>query len=1405
MIQSKALEVNLASYHVDVDIDPAYEPLQAVMSRYYGLAEGLTTFLKELSHPRKNLQFIVAEARAYALNYFHLLRDHERGPEAAALFVDIFLSALDQSPDPDVRTDAVDDLLLFLQKMIRESGSGAIGRFIPVLDDAFARIADLDEDDFFLFVKSYYRPERLAEALAPYSSDVAIDFAPVNRFLARYLAAAYDYWLAQDDPFDWFSQEVDGLADREAVALIFEEIDRDRIRAYRERLDAVLADEAGGTEHARALYRLGGLLNLPGYNDFVEAYRKIPSRLLAAGRDSGQSNRWKVIFLFHIMNIAGLSVIHEEALRDINRTLGWLIGHERFSYLDQLIQETFAILKTRFRDFPATALTCVLNMGRGVYRTDDSDLVKLFINAATDLGFQAPMIGGVGDDWQIRVNAAHLQNIRVWMELIGLNPKWSTRLLSDLVIHLSVGGVFIKDTDLFPRDVTRLLNADIGPVYNLVKQLCRLFPVYFNDIGAEGELRDISTRIDEVANRKDPLVHFLRKQTHVESSNRVVHFVAAVLRYWRTRDRSHVEPFVPPNIFERIPEGGPHIEGVHRAMVRLAEWEIVDDPQDVLRRSEAELRERLAEAPGISDRDRERVALAAKLFKLLHQKYRLVLGGAGEDDVSRYLSQLRTEAFPDLGDLREALAEPDIGRKVARLLDYLETLKGRILSEEAYEIREDIYKKRHFTVDIPSMYGSYHELKFDALGLAFRIESVVNAGFEEIVDRIDLTLITKEIFFRIYELLRLFDRALRVDGIASVEIEVQLELLSHALETRGFTFTQYLDIFKGFARAVSNIISDYFHNVHEHNLNRILEGLPPDQILDKYLAGDGDDDPEKRRHRISEIFFREKIAMSLGLQQLDLFLGRVLQTLFQQANKVPEDKLRQLLNYDPQRAMTSITAPEDRAVGIIHLGNKGHNLVKLHRLGFPVPPGFIITTEVFRCREVIETYPPAAKNFEAQMAHHIRGIEGQTGKRFGDPDNPLLFSVRSGSSISQPGMMDTFLNVGMNEEIAEGLARRTGNPWFAWDNYRRFIQCFGMSYDLQRDDFDAIMEDFKREKDIPFKRGFSGEEMRALARAYKQRVVEAGIAIPDDPFEQLMVTVNKVLNSWESAKAQAYRKIIGISDDWGTAVTVQSMVYGNLSPSAGTGVVFTHNPKWSEDTLRLWGDFTVGNQGEDVVSGLVKTLPISLIQQDREMRDTDITMETHFPEIYKALKEWAAELIYQRGWSPQEIEFTFEGPRFADLYLLQSRNMAMRKRKQVFTFDPEDLIGNGDLLGNGIGVSGGAMSGRAVFTLEEIDRWRRDEPDARLILLRNDTVPDDIREINAADGLLTARGGLTSHAAVVAHRLGKTCVVGCGNLICSEPDRLCRFDEQEVRSGDFLSIDGQEGHVYKGLMRVRET
>jgi len=650
----------------------------------------------------------------------------------------------------------------------------------------------------------------------------------------------------------------------------------------------------------------------------------------------------------------------------------------------------------------------------------------------------------------------------------------------------------------------------------------------------------------------------------------------------------------------------------------------------------------------------------------------------------------------------------------------------------------------------------------------------------------------------------LFDKALKVDGISSVRIEQQLDLLAHSLEVKEFTLTQYLDIFKGFAQAVKDIINDYFNNVHGQNLTRILSQTAIDQILDKYLPREGMDDHEKLKHRISEIFFRDKIALSLGLQQLDLFLSQILNTLFHQTGKLSKNKLRLLFSYDPQHAMTSLINPNNKVAGIIYLGNKGLNMVKLRNFGFPVPPGFIITTEVFRCREIIEGYLPAEQNFREQIKYRISAMEKVTGKSFGDPKNPLLFSIRSGSTISQPGMMDTFLNVGINEEIASGLAEYTGNKWFAWDSYRRFLQCYGMANGLERDDFDAIIKEHKEKAGIPLKRGFTGEQMKKVALDYKDMIMDKKINILEDPFDQLHMTINSVIASWESSKAKTYRKIMGISEDWGTAVTIQEMVFGNNSRESGSGVIFTHDPRWSRDTIRLWGDFTIGNQGEDVVSGLVNTLPISITQQEIEMRDTDITLETHFPKIYKTLEDWANSLIYQKGWSPQEMEFTFEGPSAKDLYLLQTRDMAMRERKKVFTFDLEDIMEE-KMIGQGIGVSGGAMSGRAVFSLGEIDEWRAVESDTKLILVRSDTVPDDIREIHAADGILTARGGLTSHAAVVAHRLEKTCVVGCGKLVCNEKEKECHIDDILIQSGDYLSIDGCKGSIYQGLMKVKET
>ncbi|MEW5908280.1 MAG: PEP/pyruvate-binding domain-containing protein [Thermodesulfobacteriota bacterium] len=1387
MVQSKALEINLADYHVDVSIDSKYLILQQVMSRYYGLMDGINAFLKELSHPYRNWAFIVSEARGFSLDYFHLLRTHPVGEEAASLFIDILMGAVESSPEMDVRENAADTLLVYIQKIIRESGP-EFKRFYPAVNFAFQRITDLNDDLFFLFVKSFYQIRKFGDLLLKYAPDSQDEFGSLTLLLSRAYAIAYAYWLNEADPKIWFEKEI--LEEQKIITIsdIFRNISHERIYFWKAELDAIIKNCAPGSRDL-----LSALTSLSGFAQIVQEYRNIPNRLLESGKTTGQGNRWKVIFLFHIMGINGLSALHEEALREINQTISWLIEHEKGWNIEKLLNQAFIILKNSINKFPSAALNGILNMGKGVYNTEKADLVQMFINAVIDLGFQTPKITGVGNDWQIKVNSAHLLNIRTWLELIEQNPKQSVNLLSCLVIYLSVCGVFIKDTDLFPRDITRFLNSDISPVYNLAKQLARLFPAYFNDIGAEGKLRDISTTIDEITHRKDVLIHFLRKQSHVESSNQIVDFMEATFDFWKTGDKDLIKSFVPPGIFEQIQSDGLYFDGPCRIMNHL-DSKGIQSPKALLRITEEELRNLIHEVEGISDKDRERVALAGSFYKTLHQKYTL-----DPFSLEEYLNQINSDLFPDISRLKGALAEKNLKKKLFRILDYLELLKSFILSGKSYEVKEDIYKKRHITVDIPSTYGSYHEMKFDALGLSFRLESFVNVLFETLIAEFDFSLITKATFFQIFDLLILFDKALKLDGISSLEIERQLDLISHSLEVKGFTFTQYLDIFKGLSQAVSNVIHDYFNNIHEPNMVKILSRLEPDQVLSKYIPQDASSPIDSIKHRISEIFFRDRIALSLGLQQFDVFVSRILRTLFHQADQLPKEKLHQLLLYDPERAMMSISQAKSKISGVIYLGSKGFNLIKLHNFGFPVPPGFIITTEVFRFKEAIKGFPQAEQNLTDQVCHHIAHLEKTTGKVFGEAKNPLLFSVRSGASISQPGMMDTFLNVGMNESIAEGLSEKNRNPWFAWDNYRRYLQCYGMSFGIERDEFDAVINRFKQELGIPLKRDFSGEQMRRVALAYKEMIRDCAIPIEEDPFRQLMITIERVFVSWDSSKAKAYRKILGISDDWGTAVTIQSMVFGNRSRKSGSGVIFTHNPRWSGDALRLWGDFTLGNQGEDVAMGLVTTLPISINQQEIEMRDTDVTLESHFPEIYNRLYHWSNDLIYKKGWGPQEIEFTFESPSAEDLYLLQARDMVIRERKAVFTFDYSQ-VDKARYLGHGIGAGGGALSGRAVFSLKEIDKWRKKEPDTALILIRSDTVPDDIREIHAADGLLTARGGVTSHAAVVAHRMSKTCVVGCDTLVCREKEKSCEFDKTVIHSGDFISIDGHEGSVYIGYI-----
>ena len=507
--------------------------------------------------------------------------------------------------------------------------------------------------------------------------------------------------------------------------------------------------------------------------------------------------------------------------------------------------------------------------------------------------------------------------------------------------------------------------------------------------------------------------------------------------------------------------------------------------------------------------------------------------------------------------------------------------------------------------------------------------------------------------------------------------------------------------------------------------------------------------------------------------------------------------------YNPELAVSAIYSKNSKMDNQILLGNKGYFLKKLVSFGFPVPPGFIITTEVFRGYDAVYGYRYVFSDLAARVNKDIAALEKKTGSKFGDRNNPLLLSVRSGATVSLPGMMRSFLNVGINASIAETLSLRKDFHWAAWDSYRRFLQTWGMFQGLSRDFFDAIIDDFKQKHGVERKIQFSSDLMKQIALAYKKGILDSGLPVADDPMRQLRHAILQVFDSWYSEQAKIYRHQMHLSDEWGTAVIVQAMVFGNFHERSGSGVIFTRDPKSASSDVTLYGDFIFGVQGDDIVSGLVETFPISEKQRIAEHRNTEISLEATFPAIYAELVKIAEIMIYEKGFNHQEIEFTFEGPQKDQLFLLQTRDMDQTKTKSLRRFKDTASL-QASLLGMGIGVSGGALCGRAVYSEEDIKRFRKTESKSPLILVRPYTVPDDVGVLLQVEGLLTAKGGATSHAAVTIPQLGKVGVVGFSRLKVYEMDGYATLEGHTIKTGDFICIDGWSGALYLGK-HERET
>ncbi len=526
------------------------------------------------------------------------------------------------------------------------------------------------------------------------------------------------------------------------------------------------------------------------------------------------------------------------------------------------------------------------------------------------------------------------------------------------------------------------------------------------------------------------------------------------------------------------------------------------------------------------------------------------------------------------------------------------------------------------------------------------------------------------------------------------------------------------------------------------------------------------------------------------------------------------------------------------------LGGKGANLAEMNLIGVAVPPGFTITTEV--CTLYNEKGRDAVvAAIKEEVTNAITEIENMMGTKFGDKDNPLLVSVRSGARASMPGMMDTVLNLGLNDDAVEGIAKKSGNGRFAWDSYRRFVQMYGdvvlgMKPEAKEDPdpFEEIIEKMKEEKGVELDNDLSIDDLKELVKRFKTAVKkQTGHDFPVDPWEQLWGSVTSVFDSWMNDRAILYRKMEKIPDEWGTAVNVQAMVYGNMGINSATGVAFTRDAGTGEDLFN--GEYLIDAQGEDVVAGIRTPQQITkkgsvrwakLAQVSEKERAANYpSLEEAMPEMYKQLFETQNKLENHYR-DMQDIEFTVENGR---LWLLQTRNgkrtgaamvkiaMDMLKEKMInkeeaiMRVNPEKLdellhpvfdteaIDNATIMAKGLPASPGAATGQIVFHADEAEQWATEGK--KVILVRIETSPEDLAGMNSAEGILTARGGMTSHAAVVARGMGKCCVSGAGSIKISYHDKTLTMDDKIFNEGDFISLNGSTGEVYEGRIATMEA
>ncbi|MCU0847266.1 MAG: PEP-utilizing enzyme [Spirochaetes bacterium] len=1120
-----------------------------------------------------------------------------------------------------------------------------------------------------------------------------------------------------------------------------------------------------------------------------------------------------------------------------------------------------------------SAFSTIYNIGKTVVGSGKKTIIDYFVDFLVKSKFCFPEFSGIAQDWSVIVNSSHLENIRTWMKLIELNPTLMKRLASSLIVNLKLGGVFLKDTDVFQRDVSRLLNSDYSDVFYLVISLAAVFPAFYHDIGATGDIRSYTERID-TNHKMDDLIHFLRKQVHVESSSRTVYLFQRVMEFWLTGDSGLLEGMVPQEVFERLdgffemmnldsdPAARAVLDGarsVFEELSGLSFWDFLDrvdggafleaarrlepagigpgEKERALRhfagyfesRNPAEMTKMLACMKNRFGIDASGRDMWKRLYEIPDDEFR----GLFEDVKGEEFSRVNVEKFItflhvyrmlfdkyNFSEVRgveklesyaaENLFEPGAGffealrkggafESLDALLSLQDSLKsGVLLGGKTFEPLDTIEFKRHIAFGIPSMYGSYKEKKFDTLKVFFHTNLIIVGLFERSYASLGIMKGGPVDYAETAGFIRLFFRKFLIDGLMNQEMVTVISLL----ETPNLRISQFRDIVNHLL-GIHGEISDRFNETFKDVCREAIKNIGIERISRRFLP----DESESSVDVVVDRFLRDQIMQTPLLQLFDNLLIRLKERLATELAMRGDGVCLNPVSGPPARGGIAFRIGKTPAAGVAapvwETGGKAYGLLFASEIeGIRIPEGFILSSGLYKRVKDGNLKNPRFR--ERMMGLLRKEIPLFTGNRFGNMDNPVLLSVRSGAVFSMPGVMDTITNVGITKDIIDFYAER--DPWFAYDCYRRLIQDLAISsYGMDRSIFEKLMSQAKEEAGVALKEELTSGQMEILTRKYRYAINSHGFSVPEDPYEQLFEAILSVYRSWESPIARNFRDFVNISGEWGTAVIVQRMIFGNYSPSDITGVVYSQN--LGNENIGLFGEYKTRAQGHDIVSGVARVFPVSEEQKRVYAKSRAFpSMEKNFPGLYSALYDAVRRI--REGWrNDVEIEFTIENN---NLYILQIRGMTRH------TFEIEELESNRDelhycLLGQGLAASGGVVSGRAVFGIGRIDFFRERFRDEKIVLVRPETTPEEVIGIKKSDGILTCVGGMTSHAVLQMRRFEKSGVSDFSAMKIDESRNSAtvrkEFFEKDhvvINEGDYITIDGNTGNVYLGYHKTKK-